>query len=472
MVTLYKKDIEEYLKNSISFQDTQAISPYILLKEYLNTLANNGVCLIYAQVYKTEYTKWCDILDDLDTIDRILIALDDGVNQANLKELLFKAYFKQYLKILANEFKKLFDTYDNLDHVNIFIDKSYLSPHSIFEKILDYIEISKEKQNWLNINVKAARESKKISILFRTLLYSYIGEFPCAFEFHLKNNKIIHVLIKDFQFSQIKCVSSVEDILSFSLFKEAAHKIADEQAEATRALREKFLYDMVYDNLLKGLIEENIIAKEYSTQCTKDIPFHYHVLKQNTPQRVLTINFALNKDYWMNCLTQANVKIPNIYLKPYFTVSLECIYKVTGKYIQINKLVEHMYVPDVDSNDIYDRIRSVIAKGLSKEELENNIETYYSLIDKIISMYHKITSRIYKLCLNYNLAKSVYENSESSIKTTQREHKKKYLETIKPINNKSIIDIATYLAYTNLLTHSTNNILHIGTICKNGYNEG
>jgi hypothetical protein len=472
MVTLYKKDIEEYLKNSISFQDTQAISPYILLKEYLNTLANNGVGLIYAQVYKTEYTKWSDILDDLDTIDRILIALDDRVNQASLKELLFKAYFKQYLKILTNEFKKLFDKYDNLDHVNIFIDKSYLSPHSVFEKILDYIEISKEKQNWLNINVKAARESKKISILFRTLLYSYIGEFPCAFEFHLKNNKIIHVLIKDFQFSQIKCVSSVEDILSFSLFKEAAHKIADEQSEATRALREKFLYDMVYDNLLKGLIEENIIAKEYSTQCTKDIPFHYHVLKQNTPQSVLTINFALNKDYWMNCLAQTNIKIPNIYLKPYFTVSLECIYKVTGKYIQINKLVEHMYVPDVDSNDIYDRIRSVIAKGLSKEELENNIETYYSLIDKIISMYHKITSRIYKLCLNYNLAKSVYEISESSIKTTQREHKKKYLETIKPINNKSIIDIATYLAYTNLLTHSTNNILHIGTICKNGYNEG
>lgn len=474
MVTLYKKDIEEYLKNSISFQDTQAISPYVLLKEYLNTLANNGVCLIYAQVYKTEYTKWCDILDDLDTIDRILIALDDGVNQANLKELLFKAYFKQYLKILANEFKKLFDKYDNLDHVNIFIDKSYLSPHSIFEKILDYIEISKEKQNWLNINVKAARESKKISILFRTLLYSYIGEFPCAFEFHLKNNKIIHVLIKDFEFSQIKCVSSVEDILSFSLFKEAAHKIADEQAEATRALREKFLYDMVYDNLLKGLIEENIIAKEYSTQCTKDIPFHYHVRKQNTPQSVLTINFALNKDYWMNCLTQANVKIPNIYLKPYLylAVSLECIYQVTGKYIQINKSSDSIYIPNVDSKEVYTLIKSVVKKDPSVEELENDIDSYYNLINKLISIFQQITTRIYKLCLNYNLAKSVYENSESSIKTTQREHKKKYLETIKPINNKSIIDIATYLAYTNLLTYSTNNILHIGTICKNGYNEG
>jgi len=471
MVTLYKKDIEEYLKNNMSFQDTEAISPYVLLKEYLNTLANNRVYLSYAQVYMTKYTEWNDILDDLDTIERIRIKLEDGVTLASLQDSLFKVYFKQYLKILSNEFKQLFDKYDNLDYISIFIDTSYLSPYTTFEKILNYIEISKEDRNYLNVNVKAARESEKISIIFRDLFYNCVGEFPCVFEFHLKNNKIIHVLFKDFQITQIKCVSSVEDILSFSLFKEAVHKIADKQLEATKALRGKFLYDMVYNNLLKGLIEENIIAEKYSAQCTKDIPFYYNVLKQNTPQSILTINVALNKDYWMNCLTQPDIKI---YLKPHFTVSLECIYQVTGKYIQINKSAENIYIPDIDSNNVYTRVKSIVANGLSEEELENNIASYYSLIDKLISMYHKITSHIYKLCLNYNLAKSVYENSESSIKTTQREHKKKYLETIKPINNKSIIDIATYLAYNDLLIseRSTNNILHIGTIHKNGYNEG
>jgi len=474
MVTLYKKDIEGYLKNCMLFQDTQALAPYVLLKEYLNTLANNRVYLTYARVYRTDYTKWSDILDNLDTIDRIVIKLEDGVSQTILQDLLFKAFLKQYLKILSNEFKQLFDKYDNLDHISIFIDKSYLSPYTIFEKVLDYVEITKENQNWLNINVKAARESKRLSIIFKNLFYRYIGDFPCVFEFHLKNNKIIHVLFKDFQITQIKCVSSVEDILSFSLFREAAHKLADKQIETTKAIREKFLYDMVYNNLLKDLIEENIIAEKYSAQYTKNIPFYYHLLKQNTSQSILTINFILNNDYWMNCLTQANIKIPIIYLKPCLAVSMECIYQVTGKYIQINKSAENIYIPDIDSSNVYTRIKSVVANGLSEEELENNIATYYSLINNLISIFQKITSRIYKLCLNYNLTNSVYENSKASIKTTQKEHKKKYLETIKPINNKNIIDIATYLAYADLLisTHGTNNILHIGTIRKNGYNEG
>ena len=472
MVTLYKKDIEEYLKNNMSFQDTEAISPYVLLKEYLNTLANNRVYLSYAQVYMTKYTEWNDILDDLDTIERIRIKLEDGVTLASLQDSLFKVYLKQYLKILSNEFKSLFDKYDDLDHISVFIDKKYLTIQ-VFEKILNYIEILKENHNCLNINVKAAREGKKLSIIFRFCNYN-IGTFPFAFEFHLKNNKIIHVLFNDFKITKIKSVSSVEDILNFSLFKEASHKIAKKQLEATKSLREKFLYDMVYDNLLKDLIEENIIAKKNSAQYTEDIPFYYHLQKQDTSQCILTINFSLNTDYWMNCLAQTNIKIPNIYLKPYLAVSLECIYQVTGKYIQIKKSLENIYIPYVDSKKVYTLIKSVVKKDPSVEELENDIDSYYNLINKLISIFQQITTRIYKLCLNYNLAKSVYENSESLIKTAQRELKKTYFETIKPINNKNIIDIATYLAYNDLLIseRSTNNILHIGTIHKNGYNEG